>query len=156
NNLVGLAFPTSSGQLAMGNTSDGVFLDTAAGVASGGGPPQPVSVTDNVISANRGDGLRLLDSKYVAVTGNTIGIGNTAASTSSSFGNAGNGITLNVSASSVLAGNNTIGGMTQSERNIVSNNRASGIVVFGTTTPSAQNNLVVGNYIGVDASGSQA
>ncbi len=48
------------------------------------------------------------------------------------------------------AGNNIIGGTTAAERNIISGNIDSGILINGT---GAEENHVLGNYIGVDVSG---
>ncbi|MFH2095016.1 MAG: right-handed parallel beta-helix repeat-containing protein, partial [Bacteroidota bacterium] len=48
------------------------------------------------------------------------------------------------------SGNNTIGGITNQERNIISGNTESGILINGT---GAENNLMVNNYIGVDSTG---
>jgi hypothetical protein len=48
--------------------------------------------------------------------------------------------------------NITIGGTTPAARNIISSNASTGIII---TSPRASNNLVQGNYIGTDVSGSQ-
>ncbi len=61
------------------------------------------------------------------------------------LGNNGYGIYVNTSA------NNTIGGTTVGDRNIISGNDSSGIQIFNTT---ATGNIVAGNYIGVDVTGS--
>ncbi len=48
------------------------------------------------------------------------------------------------------SGNNIIGGTTTSERNIISGNIESGILINGT---GAEQNEIIGNYIGVDSTG---
>ena len=58
----------------------------------------------------------------------------------------GSGIYVNESAG------NLIGGMAAESRNIISGNSASGIIIFG---EQAGNNRILGNYIGLTASGSE-
>ncbi len=48
------------------------------------------------------------------------------------------------------SGKNTIGGITTVERNIISGNTQSGILINGT---GAEENLIIGNYIGIDSTG---
>jgi CSLREA domain-containing protein len=61
------------------------------------------------------------------------------------LGNNGYGVYINTSA------NNTIGGTTAGDRNIISGNDNSGVQIFDA---AATGNIVSGNYIGVDATGS--
>ncbi|TMQ29724.1 MAG: right-handed parallel beta-helix repeat-containing protein, partial [Planctomycetota bacterium] len=86
----------------------------------------------------RGDSNNGIDiqSSNNLITGNFIG---------TNAPNGGNGIKVEFGAS-----NNTIGGDLASERNVISGNDGSGIEITG---PSANNNVVAGNYIGTDASG---
>ena len=60
----------------------------------------------------------------------------------------GNGVMINFATTG-----NTIGGTTTAEGNIVSGNDAIGVQIAGTGTGG---NLVEGNYIGPDVSGSKA
>jgi CSLREA domain-containing protein len=53
----------------------------------------------------------------------------------------------------VLGANNTIGGITSADRNIVSGNGDDGIYITGA---SATGNLVAGNYVGTNAAGTSA
>ena len=53
---------------------------------------------------------------------------------------------------SVGGANNTIGGLTAADRNVIGGN-AEGVIVTGT---AASNNVIAGNYIGTDASGAVA
>ena len=66
----------------------------------------------------------------------------------SSGGNGGNGITIETA-------NNTIGGMASNQGNILGSNSADGISipVFAATSNPENNNLIVGNFIGTDATG---
>ena len=51
------------------------------------------------------------------------------------------------------ASNNTVGGMTPGERNVVSGNLGSGVVLSGLGTSG---NVILGNYIGLNAAGDTA
>jgi titin len=99
-----------------------------------------------VISGNTGSyaatGIGVgIGGTQITVAGNYIG---TDASGSKAVSN-GRGVVLGSGAS-----NNTIGGTTSGARNVISGNTSSG-VAFGST-----GNVVEGNYIGTDATGSQA
>jgi parallel beta-helix repeat protein len=98
----------------------------------------------NVISGNTWSGVRIGDSgtNGNAVKGNYIG---TDPSGSVGLGNNGGGVTICCSAQS-----NTIGGPTPGERNVISANHAEGVWIGSAGTNS---NVVIGNYIGTDASG---
>lgn len=58
--------------------------------------------------------------------------------------------------------NNTIGGLTLAKRNVISGNLGIGVAIFGNQPPegfagpNSLNNLIIGNYIGIDANGSSA
>jgi len=79
------------------------------------------------------NGGNILESNYLGVD-----------STGASFGNV-DGISL------VDSPNNTIGGLVQSKRNIISGNSADGIEIKG---PTSSGNKIIGNYIGTDSTGS--
>ena len=82
------------------------------------------------------------------ISGNFIGVG---ADGSSAAGNGGSGIKI------IAVPNNTIGGSTAAARNIISANGQGN--VFGGVeidNAGASGNLIAGNYIGVDATGSVA
>ena len=85
--------------------------------------------------------------KFTSATGNTLA-GNyigTDSTGSTDFGNEIDGVVLQQS------GGNTIGGLTAAERNVISGNNQYGIRVF---EKNADNNVILGNYIGVDAANS--
>jgi hypothetical protein len=97
----------------------------------------------NIISGNGNDGVRIEGS---STTGNTIS-GNfigTVVSGTQALGNGSRGVRISG------APNNTIGGDTEGERNVISGNDV-GVSILGS---AAMSNTVSGNYIGTDASGS--
>jgi titin len=121
-----------TGTIAKGNTSFGIWVESAENLIGG-------INAGNVISANN-VGIYVSDFSNNVVYGNIIGL---TALGSSRLGNANDGI--------VLTGNgNTIGGTNAGARNIISGNSESGIYLNGS---SAAGNLIEGNYIGVDISG---
>ncbi len=61
-------------------------------------------------------------------------------------------VAANTTGVRVTGSSNTIGGTTAAQRNIISGNTDSGVIL----TTSANNNVVAGNYIGTDPSGSSA
>jgi hypothetical protein len=95
-----------------------------------------------VINRFSGFGLSVLSNSNVIV-GNYIG---TNVSGTSDLGNTSSGIQLSGSS-------NTIGGTTAVDRNVISGNDVHGIIA---ATASPSNNIIQGNYIGVDAAGSAA
>ncbi len=101
----------------------------------------------NVISGNQGDGVRIegSGSRSNTVSGNLIGLG---ADGTSALGNGGHGVTIYAGAQ-----DNTVGGGSPAERNIISASGGSGVRLdhFGTS-----GNVVAGNYIGTDIFGTTA
>ncbi|MFV2070124.1 MAG: DUF2341 domain-containing protein, partial [Pirellulales bacterium] len=83
-------------------------------------------------------GVRVASSNNL-IAGNWIGLGTDGIS---AVGNGSRGIFLVAGAD-----NNTIGGVTAADRNVISGNSAQGINIQG------NNNVVIGNYIGTDKSG---
>jgi hypothetical protein len=150
----------SSGNLIQGNyigtDKSGTFaLGNGAGVDDGSSSSnQTIGGTSagagNVISGNAGDGVFLGADNLCLVAGNLIG---TTATGLAALGN-GNGIEL-------WGNNNTIGGTTAAARNIISGNLsvvhiAGGIDIVPVAPGGAQHNLVEGNYIGTDVTGTIA
>lgn len=118
---------------------------TGIEVLSGGNTIGGASAAERNVIAGNGTAV-LIDA---SVSGNTVSgnfIGTDAAGTSA-LGN-GTGIALTGGAN-----NNLIGGDTAGERNLISGNSSLGIVIAGAGTAD---NVVSGNFIGVDASGAAA
>jgi hypothetical protein len=134
------------GTAAMGSGGNGVFVFNSSGNTIGG----TTSSARNIISGNAFDGILISQSGSTGnlVQGNYIG---TNVSANASVANTRNGIFISESASG-----NTVGGTVAGARNIISGNRINTVVshVHGITMGfSATGNLVQGNYIGTDASG---
>ena len=136
-NLIGLA---RDGINPAGNAGTGVRIDNAATETVIGGN----SVNDrNVIASNRGDGVLIsgADTRDNRILGNFIGIDSTGRRSRSNGIDDGHGVTIADGAT-----NNTIGGG-------LIPNTISGQLGFGILISNADNNLVVGNYIGVNPTG---
>ena len=121
-----------SGEVDLGNIRHGVYLHQSA---SG------VDVIGNVISGNNSNGILLENGIYNDITGNIIGLDKDG---TAAIGNSINGIQI------TGATFTTIGGLTATDRNVISANSGIGISVAGNNT------TILGNYIGTDASGNGA
>jgi titin len=126
----------ANGTTVLGNTWDGVSIHSGArnntvGGATGG--------ERNVISGNGRDGVHIFAGDDNTVSGNYIG---TDASGMADSGNTEHGVYID-------GDQNTVGGDTPGERNVISGNDLYGVWIYG----GAQNNTVSGNYIGTNASG---
>jgi titin len=131
----------TTGTLALPNGSSGVQVGSVAtntrigGMGAGAG---------NLISGNRADGISVNASSGNVVQGNLIGTDVTGAT---ALGNGGDGVLLS------NAARNTIGGTTAAARNVISANAANGVEIVGA---GATGNLVQGDYIGTDVTGTAA
>ncbi len=160
------------GNLISGNTADGVRIeqmnttgnqvldnrigttfDGSAALANGGnGVVIDLGATNNVIGAGNlisGNGTNGIDITDSATTGNIV-VGNFIGpdvTGSTHLANQGVGVLITNSSA------NTVGGTTAAARNIVSGNHTEGVSVVGT---QAVGNVVEGNYIGTDATGTQS
>ena len=123
-----------NGTAPLGN-SYGIYLLGGANNTIGG----TTAGERNVISGNTTHGI-FISGTGNQVTGNYIG---TDASGTADLGNRLSGLIL------VNATNNTIGGITAGERNIISGNNDVGIYIADGST----GNKVIGNYIGTDVNG---
>ena len=126
-----------AGTLPLENTGTGLLIAYSNGNTIGG----TTAGAGNVIAASGGSGVGILGSSSVVVEGNWIG-SNSAGATG--LGNTLNGVALAEST------NITIGGPTAAARNMISGNHATGVAIFGS---GCAENLVEGNFIGVDATG---
>ncbi|MEQ1828089.1 MAG: cadherin domain-containing protein, partial [Pirellula sp.] len=117
---------------------------TSAGAGSHGFRIETTNSTIRGFTINRfsGYGVYLGSGNGNTIAGNYIGTNSagTAASANSY------GIFVN-------SGSNTIGGLSTNDRNVISGNTNDGIYIVGS---SATNNLVQGNYIGINAAGTAA
>lgn len=131
-----------SGTQALGNANRGVFISSSAQKNTVGGD---VEGERNVISANS-IGVTILAPGTMSntVSGNYIG---TDATGSSDLGNAFHGVQIMSGAQ-----NNTVGGQTAGERNVISGNDFRGVII---ELDGTDGNTVRGNYIGTDAGGTQ-
>lgn len=119
-----------NGTTAMPNTNGVVINNSSNGNV----------ITKNIISGNTANGIVIKKSNNTLIIGNKIGCDYTG---TYSIPNE-NGIIADSSS------NNTIGGLISSERNLISGNSQSGILITGITST---NNVIQGNYIGTDISG---
>ncbi len=131
-----------------------VIVDGASNVTIGG----PSAGEGNVISGNSGDGITLTagtspnNAGLITVnnTANTVIEGNEIGTDPAGTGPDANGIGILIRG----ATDNTIGGTTTTERNIVSGNTIDGIEITGTTmSASTSGNEIEGNNIGTNAAG---
>jgi hypothetical protein len=132
----------AAGTAALGNLA-GVAIDTASNNNLIGGT---AAGARNLISGNTVAGVEVFDAGSTGnvVQGNLIG---TNAAGTGALGNV-NGVTLGNGASG-----NTVGGTIAAARNVISGNSSAGVKFpDGTTT----GNVVAGNYIGTDTSGTAA
>jgi CSLREA domain-containing protein len=131
----------ASGTADLGNTLDGVFIGLGAqNNTVGGNTP----AARNVISGNDWDGVAIhnLNTMTNTVSGNFIG---TNISGTAVLSNTLDGVYIYGGAK-----NNTVGGNTDGERNVISGNGRDGVRIYGSETMT---NTVSGNYIGADVSG---
>src|SRR5262249_15786689 len=132
-NFIGL---DATGSTGFGTANSGIHDNGAFGVDIGVGLPEG----RNYISGNNGDGLALSGDNII-IQDNYIG---TDATGTKAIGN---------NAGISLSGNNClIGGSLEDTRNLISGNRNRGLAISG----SVSGNVVSGNYIGVDVTGTQA
>ncbi|TFB08757.1 choice-of-anchor D domain-containing protein, partial [Candidatus Marinimicrobia bacterium MT.SAG.2] len=127
-----------SGTAALGN-GNGVGLLSSNNIIGGTTPE-----TRNVISGNFGEGVSIAGDDTLGgnlVQGNYIGTDLT-----------GTGRLNNTTGVLVLTSNNTIGGMTEAARNVISTN-LTGISIGSPDLPIVWGNLVEGNFIGTNAAG---
>ena len=135
---IGLAFGDSA---TLENGGNGVAIYESASDNTIGGS---VTGAGDVISGNMGDGVDLNGS---GVTGNLVA-GNDIGTDSNSDTGLGNYDGVEIENAATY---NTIGGTTTAARNVISGNNWDGVHIVDTAT---KDNLVEGNYIGVNIGGS--
>jgi hypothetical protein len=129
-----------NGTANLGNTQNGVYIGYGAQNNTVGGDTDGER---NVISGNGENGVYIYEIETInnTVSGNYIG---TDANGTADLGNGGRGVDIQ------NAQNNTVGGDTESERNVISGNDQTGVMIYGS---DATGNTISGNYIGTDANG---
>ena len=136
-NIVGA---NAAGTAAVGNTSDGIYVDTSGDTIGG-----TTSAARNVVSGNTILGIDLVGSDNV-VQGDYVGVGVNGIT---QIANGGDGVDVN-------SGNNLIGGPTATPGaapgNVISGN-TDGVVFYN---DGSVGNAVEGNLIGLGADGSTA
>ena len=139
-NLVGT---NKDGTLALPNGNSGININGATGNTIGGS----TAAARNVISGNSLHGVLISGATASGnqVSGNFVG---TNAAGTGAIGNAGAGVELSGGAS-----NNTIGGTSTGAGNVLSGNGFDGVRILDT---GSNGNLVQGNVIGTNASGTAA
>lgn len=146
-NLTSAALPPITEAVTLDGTSAPGFATTPvvevnangfAGLVFNAGSAQSSLLSLGIVNAS-GAGVSLNDDEIV-IAGNFIGLRLNGTTTG---GNSGDGITIAATATS-----NTIGGTTQTSRNVISGNAGNGISVLGST-----GNQIIGNYVGTDGTG---
>lgn len=127
-----------AGTASLPNRSDGVVVSGAPNSVIGG----TAFNTGNLISGNYESGIELTGASDTTVQGNYIG---TDYAGTRELGNLLSGVRL------VQTSGNTIGGVTDGARNLISGNHQDGIYIFG---EGSGGNVVEGNYIGTSVDGS--
>ena len=136
----------ATGTIALGNGVDGVVIDDGATNNTIGGT---TAAAGNVISGNVGDGVRIAGAGHRPATwwqGNFIG---TDATGSHALGNADDGVAVDQRG---VAGNTD---RRDDRRRRATSSRATrhGVLIAG---PGTTGNVVEGNFIGTDATGTHA
>jgi len=120
----------ASGNFDLGNSQRGIYVE-------GGGSN---TIRNNVVSGNDSQGILLGFGNNDILKGNIIGLN---AAGTAALGNSGGGLYITSS-------NNTIGGTSATDRNIISGNTGYGVKI---EFASRSGNVIQGNYIGTDISG---
>jgi len=144
-----------TGTTALGNNFDGVSIQFGAQRNRIGTNGDGVAdeAERNIISASRRfEGVQISGSgtDFNVVAGNFIG---TDVTGTVEFGSGGNGVTINGGARSNRIGTDGDGAGDAAERNVISGNRSSGVAILD---PGSDNNIVAGNFIGTDVTGTLA
>jgi uncharacterized repeat protein (TIGR01451 family) len=140
NTIIGCIIGLDSTGADFGNTNAGIVILGGGNNTIGGTSPD----ARNVISGNNTHGIEIVGPGGNVILGNLIGTDHTGAL---DRGNTTDGVSITGSPG------NTIGGLTSSARNLISGNNSDGVQM---ATAGASNNVVLGNYIGLDVTGTTA
>ena len=137
----------ATGTQALGNGSDGVLV-SSQGLE---GSASQTTISGNLISGNAVNGIEIVGGGNNLVAGNLIGTDITG---TKDLGNAHDGVVIDDTTDTgvvvATTGHNTVGGTTETDRNVISGNDANGLVIVGATEVG---NLVLGNDIGTNLHG---
>ena len=143
------------GTAAIPNKIDGVLVNgQASGVLIGtNGDGVSDGLERNVISGNANWGVQIADSgtRKDVVAGNYIGTGVTG---TSAVGNGSGGVLVNNGARSNLIGTDGVSAVDADEANVISGNNGSGVPGVDISDAGTNGNVIAGNLIGTDPSGS--
>jgi titin len=133
-----------TGTAAIGNGAHGVSMNSGGNTIGGTAPG-----AGNVISGNSARGIDLVESgaSNNTIQGNFIG---TNAAGTAGIPNVTYGIFI------LRAQNNLIGGTVTAARNLISGNGEQGIYIAGSDGAMCNGNVIQGNYIGTDVTGTAA
>ena len=127
----------TTGTNARGNGSFGIWVESFGNQIGG-----TTAAARNVISGGNDTGIYIYNTSSNVVQGNYIGI---SATGTNRLGNRNSGVMIDGSSG------NLIGGANPGARNLISGNGVSGVFLNGA---SSSRNIIQGNYIGTDYSGS--
>jgi len=140
-----------TGSIPHGNGDCGILLDNNATMATIGGLTPDAR---NLLSGNGIAGLGFGNDGGAGGSGHHVQgnfIGTNAAGTNAPIQNQG-GVSMAYGVS-----NSTVGGTTPSARNIISGNFGRGVILSnGIGNPAVTNNIIAGNFIGADLTGTQS
>ena len=138
-----------SNATGLGNFNRGILIVGTTGNTIGGpnGGNPTLDFNRNIISGNSGRGIEITAGGAATIINNFIG---TTDSGTGDLGNLSHGIQI------VNSSGSTIGGTAANLRNIISGNNGSGVFIVGDVGTPAANNVVLGNFIGVDSGGNTA
>ncbi len=146
NDLIGT---NASGSSVLGNGVSGIQVNAASATIGG----STAAGAGNVISANGGPGILLNQGGSALIAGNLVG---TSPNGLAKLGNGG----MSYANISITTPNNTVGGTNPIYRNVISGSGIPGVTAglpgISLTGSAAEGNLIVGNYIGTDATGAAA
>ncbi|MBN1781075.1 SMP-30/gluconolactonase/LRE family protein [bacterium] len=141
NTVIGNKIGTDmTGLNALGNGSGGILVGYHA-YENVIGPANVISGTVNAGEDLIGNGITIIESHGNRIVGNDIG---TNIDRSGTLGNAGHGIAM------IDSRKNTIGGMDTKDRNVISGNSLSGILI---KSGQSDSNMVMNNCIGANRDG---
>ena len=127
-----------TGTRALGNARNGVYIAASTSDVIGGTSPG----ARNIISGNGNSGV-LIDNDYNLVEGNYVG---TDVTGTVALGNHSHGVAIGFGI------DNAVGGTAVEARNVIAGNQGDGVQIISANTTG---NVVEGNFIGTDATGSR-